>query len=229
MKYQKKRTYRKRPYTRRKKYTLTRRPARRWDSANTASGVPKTRTCKLRYCENFVLQNVSGALNSLPFRANSIFDPNVAFGGHQPMGRDIWAQLYKEYCVLGAKITLYCGSDNGTVPMTTGVSVNSNTNPLYSETTSYVESKTGQWVQLMDNRNAKRICTTYSAKKYWNLTDVKDNREEIGAPMASNPAKECFFVIWAQPNDRTSTNITRYTVVIDYIVSFSDPVLQQQN
>lgn len=228
MKYQKRRM-RKRPYRRRRKYRLTRNPARRWDSANTVSGVPKTRIIKMRYCDNIFIQNVAGALNTAAFRANSIFDPNVALGGHQPMGRDFWAQAYKEYCVLGAKITLYCGNDNAEVPVTTGITVNSNTNPLYTETTTYMEAKAGQWVQLMDNRNAKRICTTYSAKKYWNLGDVKDNREEIGAAQTQNPAKQCYFVIWSQPNDRLATTITRYTVVIDYIVSFSDPILQPEN
>lgn len=229
MKYQKRRPRKISTRRRRRKYTLVRAPARRWDSANTVSGVPKTRTCKLRYCDNLVIQNVAGALNSVAFRANSIFDPNAQLGGHQPMGRDIWAQLYQEYVVLGAKITLYAGSDQSQIPVTTGVTLNTNTNPLYTETTSYMESKTGQWVQLMDNRNAKRISTTYSPRKYWNIKDVNDNREEIGAPMTNNPAKQAFFVIWCQPNDRVSTNLTRYTVVIDYLVQFSEPILQPEN
>jgi len=184
---------------------------------------------KHRYVDTITLNPGIGVAGYHIFRANSIFDPNVAIGGHQPMGRDFWAQAYKEYCVLGAKITLYCGNDNAEVPVTTGITVNSNTNPLYTETTTYMEAKAGQWVQLMDNRNAKRISTTYSAKKYWNLADVKDNREEVGASQTTNPAKQAYFVIWSQPNDRVATTITRYTVVIDYIVSFSDPILQPEN
>lgn len=228
MKYQKKRTYRKRPY-RRRKYRMYKNPARRYDSVNTVSGVPKTRICKLRYCDNVQIQNVSGGLNTAVYRANSIWDPQVALGGHQPMGRDFWAQAYKEYVVLGARITLYCGNDNADVPVTTGVTTSVTTNPLYTETTSFMESKTGQWVQLMDNRNAKRISSNYSAKKFWNIKDIKDNREDIGSVQDDNPGKQCFFVIWSQPNDRVATTITRYTVVIDYIVSFSEPILQPQN
>lgn len=40
------------------------------------------------------------------YRANGLFDPDAALGGHQPSGFDFWSGKYRNYVVLGSKITI---------------------------------------------------------------------------------------------------------------------------
>lgn len=42
---------------------------------------------------------------ALQIRANCVYDPQYATGGHQPMYFDQWSTWYKRFCVTGSKIT----------------------------------------------------------------------------------------------------------------------------
>ncbi len=55
------------------------------------------------------IQLTSGALGVFDeeiYRANDLFDPDFAIGGHQPYGRDTLATLYNKYKVLAVKVDL---------------------------------------------------------------------------------------------------------------------------
>lgn len=69
--------------------------------------VPAVKYAKLRYVVN---DNVNGpGVNSIvvrEYRINGLFDPEVALGGHQPMGFDELMKQYEKYTVLKAHIEL---------------------------------------------------------------------------------------------------------------------------
>ncbi len=76
-KYTKKRAYKKRSY--RRKTNVFSRMA-------VPSGMPLIRRAKLRYVDSPLITSTFGVLQTYNYRANSIYDPDFAFGGHQPMG-----------------------------------------------------------------------------------------------------------------------------------------------
>lgn len=102
-------TYRKRPYRRRR-----RRFAYRKKRASAGPRVINTRSViapdsilvKLPYSDT-AYTTATGTFGALQkFRLNSIYDPDYSGSGHQPMGYDQWTAIYERYTVIGAKVEL---------------------------------------------------------------------------------------------------------------------------
>lgn len=66
-------------------------------------------TIRLSYADAQNYQVSTGTGVARAFSMNSIWDPDVTGGGHQPMMRDLWASMYDYYAVLAChyKITVY--------------------------------------------------------------------------------------------------------------------------
>ena len=71
------------------------------------NGFPNKNICKHRYADQCsIVYTGSSGMITHSFSANGLYDPNLAVGGHQPMGFDEQMAIYDHYCVLGAKITV---------------------------------------------------------------------------------------------------------------------------
>lgn len=68
-------------------------------------GIPDTYRCKLRYTQNVGVTTATAIGNQI-FRLNSLQDPDLTGGGHQPTFYDQLTALYKTYRVDSAKITI---------------------------------------------------------------------------------------------------------------------------
>lgn len=197
------------------------------------SGLPLSRTVTLRYVTRIGIAAVVGnAINFYRFRANSIWQPdytnNPAYNPHQPFGRDLYSNLYRKYIVKSSKIRVEISPGGGMGGMV-GVHLESDaiTAP-YVNATSYIEAKKGTWITLNPRAGAApfpNIGCAFSAKKFFNITDIKDNFAEYGALQAANPNEEAFFNIYQQNFDSTAST-TNYLVTIDYTVIYGDPIDQ---
>lgn len=188
------------------------------------SGMPTQRIAKLRYAEQTTITSTSGVLDSIRFRANGIFDPNVDIGGHQPMGFDQWSTLFNHYVVLGSKLTMsIVPFDAGGGPCATGAYLTDGSTVPYTSASEFMEAKKGT-VKLIspDQRKATYVVSKFSAKKFYNVKDVKDNVSRIGSPVSADPSDQAYYVIWVQNRDG-STSSYSVLVQIDYIVLFSEP------
>jgi len=77
---------------------------------------PKQMAVKLTYCDTIAIPNTDTGTADYRFRLNSIFDPDMTGGGHQPRGHDQWATIFSKYCVIGAKVKvepIYSSSSTG--------------------------------------------------------------------------------------------------------------------
>jgi len=201
-----KRAYRRRPYI-----------------ANNLSGMPKTRRAILRYADQLGLTSSTGSLASHVFRANSIYDPDYTAAGHQPMGHDQWAALYNHYVVLGSKLTVrFIPNASSTAPCAMGTYLTDGTAVPYTTPSEFIEAKRGNYKIFKATDRAVTLIQKYSAKKQYNVADVKDNVGRIGAAMDTNPSDEAFFNIWFDAIDG-STSTCVCMVYIDYIVLYSEP------
>jgi len=63
---------------------------------------------KMPYCDHSsTTTTLASSVNSFyQFKVNSIYDPDLTGGGHQPLGRDTWASIYNYYKVLEVNIKL---------------------------------------------------------------------------------------------------------------------------
>lgn len=194
-------------------------------------GYPNQRVVKLRYVETFSLNSLLGVMASRTFRANSVFDPNYAVGGTTPTGYTIWSTMYNRYCVIGAKISARIAfHNNDGLPTQIGV-LTDDVPTLFSTNTDLLE-RTGRCKVLTLNpyvnggQTNRNITSTFSAKKFFNIKDIKDNQGRIGADFGSNvpDADSAFFILWHQAMLGGSTSSIA-VVKIDYIVLVSEPKL----
>lgn len=68
------------------------------------SFLPQSVTTVHNYCEFYSMSAAGGQLIPQKFNLNSVFDPDLSGGGHQPMGRDQLAALYSRYRVDKVKV-----------------------------------------------------------------------------------------------------------------------------
>ncbi len=76
----------------------------------TSQPFPPRKYCTMVYAESLQLgtgvgQNFGG---QNVYSLNGLFDPNIAGGGHQPLGFDQVMAIYSEYKVIGCKVELTC-------------------------------------------------------------------------------------------------------------------------
>jgi len=192
-------------------------------------GFPKTTAVKLRYVDGVSLNPVTSTLATYAFSANSCFDPNVTGIGHQPMNFDMWSALYNHYVVVGSKIRVTFNF--GTTAQADGFVCGC----FVSDDLSYTTDPTTMMEQglaryKIRNANAFKpgaptVTCGYSAKKYFNLTNVMDNVLRVGAGINNNPADTANFIIFCGPTPASTVDLTAImcTVIIDYIVIFSEP------
>lgn len=198
---------------------------------STLSNFPQIQ--KLRYVETIGITCTAGATGIYQFRANSLYDPNLTGIGHQPMRYDQCATFFADYVVVGSKITIrHVGSGDGNANATKVVLYLNDTSaaaPL--DVDAWIEQGRCRYFLTNDNtgKSQQKASLGFSAKRFFNITNIKDNVKRIGAVVSDNPADVAIFTIGCTPMDMASTTITRLHVVIDYLAIFSQPVLLAQS
>lgn len=211
--YKKRRGYRKR-----RRFTRTK---------ELMPGFPATKLVKHRYCD--VLSLVPGVgISAFAYAANGMYDPYIPAGGHQPLGYDEWSQFYNHYVVIGAKVTcqFVLSSSGQNTSMATGIYL-ADDSVIPTSLTELVEQGLGTYRIQASGVNApgnyQRQTKTFSAKKFFNVTDIKDNIGRIGATNTANPAELAVFNIWAASVDGTSIGSIDCLMTIEYLALWSEP------
>jgi len=194
------------------------------------TGFPSNRVVRMRYCDSRSFDLTSASQAVYGFRANSIYDPVYEVdAGHQPTGYLQWRDFYNQYTVLKSKITVKFApiTSGAGAPMIMGINL---TNA--SDTAKIKDSiERGDMVYTMMASvagNAQKPATLsrwYNPKQFWNLKDLKDNQQRIGALYNDNPPDTALFSVKVGPwNEGTDAGGTvQALVVIDYWVLLSEP------
>lgn len=101
------------PTKKRARYVVRRRTARRRAFNFARLSIPRGpvehyKLVKLRYAAHFNLNcgPTNDYWSNVQFRADDIFDPDVATGGHQPQGRDLMFTQYDKAIIVGSTCTM---------------------------------------------------------------------------------------------------------------------------
>jgi hypothetical protein len=189
----------------------------------------------MRYAQGLsLLIPAATTIGSFHVSANGINDPYIPVGGHQPLGHDQWAQFYNHYVVLGSKISVNFSAQAGTPgrTMVCGVFLDDDSATI-ADWRQMVESGRSSYAflqplatNLAGTHASKTLSCKYSAKKFFNVTNVKDNLDRLGAPFNSNPADPANYNIYIASSDQLTLNADMYcevTFIVDYIVLCSEP------
>lgn len=189
-------------------------------------GLPRETMVTMKYSTHVNQTSSSGVLTAYAFRANSIFDPDATGTGHQPSGHDQWAQLYGQYVVKSARFKISaCVVSGNAVTDVIGVYL-SPANVLTATTfAELIEQGKSTWMLLPASaaNPARRLSCSYDAKTEYNIKDVKDNVARIGAAFGANPTEQCFFVVWLQSIDASTSTTTSWICELEYDVIMSEP------
>lgn len=189
---------------------------------------PVTKVAKMRLVlDQQTFACTSGAMSKLAVQANRPYS-GVAYA----YGWNQWAALYNNYIVLGSKCRVHYQGftpEGSLVPGTTiypgymGIYLSDDTTNFTTYTT-MMEAKKGTWrsINSVNTRPCKAI-SKYSAKKHYNIKDIKDNVSRLGAVMTAGPTDAAYYNIWFQPADQASGITYQAIVIVDYIVMFSEP------
>lgn len=193
---------------------------------------PIKMTKTLRYVEySTIATGAAGQAGIVAYRANGPFDPAFAVGGHQPMLWDTYSSMYNHCVVLGARIKATFWSE--TAGTTYGCIVGSkldddaaltlNVSPILeqgSKLTKYRFLRTNP----SGNHDVATVTQNFSAKKFFGVKDVADNKQDIGSLVSTTPTDQAFFCLFFQhPDQTTNAGTLKYMVTIDYIIQFSEP------
>lgn len=198
-------------------------------------GFPAQKVTKLRYCTGVIVTLADANYAEYIFRANSINDPDYTGTGHQPLGHDQWSQFYNHYVVLGSTITATISHLSGAPQraFAFGCYIDDEATSETEDWTALAESGRAAWQIVNPNptnssgmQAQKTVRGFYSAKKFFNVRDVKDNLIRLGAVMNANPNEDAYFRLFWGTVDQSDTDAAidfNITVTVEYTVLFSEP------
>lgn len=200
------------------------------------SGRPDVVVSTLRYCEGVSMAGgVNGNISTYVFRANSIYDPNLTGGGHQPMGRDLLSGLYNHYTVLSStcKVTvLPADNTNAAVPVIFGVMLNEDSTTGNTYAQNIIEQGRHVVYKLLSpnallNGRSEGVSLgplTFDCAKYFGCPNPLDEKNTVGAAVGTNPTEDASFICFLQPvTGNTQVGTFVFFVELEYTVAFSEP------
>lgn len=184
------------------------------------SPVSRRLITKLKYTQNLLTGNItSGNSSATQFRMNSIFDPWVSGGGHQPYGHDSLALLYEKYRVFNFSWFISVGGTTDRCHVTV-VPINSTTIPTQQLAGEMPLAQT----QVL-SYNGGRPIEFYGSLYLPNFsglspTEYKANKD-YEAAFGADPV-ENMYLNWVLYNQSGATIATHFTVVLEYTVECHD-------
>jgi hypothetical protein len=201
--------------------------SKRWPITKTISGFPISQRVKLNYFHYEVLDTGGTTLGYFDLRANGVYDPVVAVGGHQPLGYDQWSTFYNNWVVLACDIhtnfksnvasenTQIVGiilSDDTTTPMEVG---------------ELAEQPLAHWTTVCCNAGNRAFADVrhrYDAKTFFNIKDPLDNVSRLGGTTGADPTEQAYFrVYFNNSNGGISDTTLQTNTLLTYDVVFSEP------
>ena len=144
------------------------------------------------------------------------------------MAWDEYIALYNHYVVLGSKITVQFTSKAASTlaPPIAGIFQSDDTTHSTVGVTTLIEQNKSRYRLIPHSYEAKptTIISKFSTKKFYNVTDVKDNLDRLGAPTNTSPTERAFFIVFCgDSNEGEDISGVYGLVTIEYIVAFSEP------
>lgn len=197
-------------------------------------GFKSSQVVRLRYVTGISLDASGVSYAKYIFGANCLYDPDITGAGHQPSNYDVWAVRYKNWSVLGSKITATVTPDDNAnlIPGYVGIYMSENKteaeDALNLGIATVCEQQSSRSVifkrcpganQLPSN--GLTLTQTFSpartfgkSKKY--LRDAKDYSGVIGA----NPTERAYFTLWQMNINSTNPGQVNLLVKIEFLVRF---------
>lgn len=192
-------------------------------------GIPSTYFTKLKYTVQYNAGSVGSPFIEYLFRMNSVFDPEFALGGGQPMYYDQITAMYRSYCVFGSGINLTFTQKTNTTEaafIKCGVYPIETSNSA-SGVSEAIERDNCVYAQLGPNTGDQGIVNMNAfAKPYAVLGRGKFEKEDdtMCALVSSNPVQQCLWHVFLGTNDGLTSVNAYIEITLTYYVKFFDRI-----
>lgn len=210
---------------RRKRYNGKRKFRSKYTKPSTISrvrgvGYPDRIVTKLKYVDSFGLS--SSPVANYIYRGNSLYDPDVTTGGHQPLFYDQYIAVYEKYRVFGSSIRIQVVNES-TVPAY--VIITPSTSPVTLTTVSAIleQNRASSLRVILPNgynsSSQKRYCST---KQATGVTYKEILDQDYAATYGANPINLWYWNLFAESIDNTTNLSLRFIVTITFYCEFFD-------
>lgn len=180
----------------------------------------------LRYYEKGLSLNpgVAGAASQYVFSANGVYDPNITGTGHQPLGFDQLMPLYDHATVIGSKITITAENTDTTYAQILSLHMQDNTTTVTNQEI-LIENGSCKYT-IINNTAAGGSTKILSMKANPNKFLGRSHplsEDDLQNTISSNPLEQCYWVVSAQPNSASDTNLVYFSVLLEYMTVFFEP------
>lgn len=163
-------------------------------TVNFGLGLPKKAVVTHKYNEFALITSTAGIPNGNSWSCNSMFDPNAAVGGHQPLYFDQFMALYDHYTVIGSKIhvrvTPQAANEDS---FRVGIYLNDDTTNLTNMST-VAEQSSGDIRLVPANSN-----NVYTFTKYWSAKKTFGGavlaNDNLQGDVLNSPQEQTFYTI----------------------------------
>lgn len=180
------------------------------------SFIPSRISTQLKYCDEATISSGSSVyISDIIYRGNSLYDPDYATGGGQPMGRDQLATLYNSYKVTGCSIKLTVTSNTGTplraaiIPSTSAVAFTD-----FLEACEQPGSKKMALSTYTGGLSSKTIKRKVKTKNILGIQMLDDEEEAV---MGANPSNEWYYHVLITTQPYTGTNYVDCVYYIELV------------
>lgn len=192
-------------------------------------GFPQNKRVSLRFTTVVHLDAAAGGIATYNFSANGIVDPDLPSGvAKQPLGTKEWEAFYDHYVVTSSTITCdFMSATSNVPPMILGCYLADDaTVPTTGQ--ALIEQGLAKWQICSPGTNngtfATKVTNRFTAKKFFNIKDIKDNFSRLGSTFATNPTEMAQYHLFVSALDiSVNPPSIAVQVVIDYDVLFSEP------
>jgi len=187
------------------------------DVVYLGSGFPDRIRIKQKYME---LVHFSTSPTDTTFRANGLFDPRLATGGHQPTYFDELAQIYARFKVLSASCTVECINRGAVDAIGLCIFPSSDPIPLGYSLALEQQFKVPNTIVPVAQGGVKRLsCYETTAK----MIGTKVAEDQSWGNTTSDPVSQWYFHICVENlSSIPASTVGEFRIVIEYYAEWFD-------
>lgn len=205
---------------------------RQKNSVKLGRGFPKKVVMSHKYVTRYNTNVFGSGVTNIQMRANDLFDPEVALGGHQPLYFDQMTPLYNHFTVIGARVKWTIsrtGGGNGQqvlyiVPWINDDSATSITDiaTLAEQTNARIRTLEPGGGNSVTGNNRSIVSQKFSAKKFFGNFTVTQAQYKGNA--SSSPSEQAVFQLSMSTNGLAAENVNVDVLVeVSYIAVWTEP------
>jgi hypothetical protein len=185
-------------------------------------GFPDKMITTLRYHDYNSLSSTTGVVANYLYRLNSVFDPDFTGTGHQPMYRDLLANIYDHYAVIRTKAIIKFVNTSTTVSFMVGCVIDDDTT-IDTNRDALCEQTHGVHVllpPLAGSLSSHTFVQNWDCKKFLGIDPFTS--ETYKTSVGSNPTDTSFLGMWGVDASLSATATIFFDIELEFTILWTE-------